>query len=60
MRVRALEPLNHKGRTVAVGEIIELEDEGAAKELIRVKAVEEVKASVNSTEADTKKLIENK
>ncbi len=46
MKVRALVALNHKGRTVAIDEIIELEDEAAAKTLIETKAVEEVKDTV--------------
>lgn len=48
MKARALVPLNHKGKTVAIGDVIELEDEGAAKQLIQVKAVEEVKESITN------------
>ena len=60
MKVRALKPLNHKGRTVAKDEIIELEDEVAAKTLIEVKAVEEVKETVTPAGVNTKVLVENK
>ncbi len=59
MRVRALEPLNHKGRTVAKDEIIELEDETAARVLIKLEKVEEVKDAVTPVGANTK-VIENK
>lgn len=48
MIVKALIPLNHQDRTIKIGEIIELEDEGAAKQLIQVKAVEEVKESTTN------------
>jgi hypothetical protein len=59
MRVRALEPLNHKGRTVAKDEIIELEDETAARILIKLEKVEEVKDTVAPAGVNTK-VIENK
>lgn len=61
MKVRALVALNHKGRTVAIDEIIELEDEAAAKTLIETKAVEEVKDTVApAAGVNTKVLVENK
>ena len=61
MKVKALEPLNHKGRTVQKGEEIELEDESAAKTLIACEAVEEVKETVAPVAgAEVKKIIENK
>ena len=61
MKVRALVPLNHKGRTVQKGEEIELEDESAAKTLITCEAVEEIKDTVVSvTGTEAKKAIENK
>lgn len=61
MKVRALKLLNYKGRTVQKDEEIELEDEDAAKKLIEVKAVEEVKeAVVPVAGAEVKKAIENK
>jgi hypothetical protein len=58
VRVRALEPLNHKGRTARIGEVIELEDE-AAKTLIKLEKVEEVKDTVAPVGVNTK-VIENK
>ncbi|MFA9238291.1 MAG: hypothetical protein ACEQSQ_00195 [Candidatus Paceibacteria bacterium] len=61
MKVRALVPLNHNDKTVEVDEIIELEDEVAAKTLIEAKAVEEVKETVAPVVgATTKVLVENK
>lgn len=42
MKVRALQPLNNKGKTVEKGKVIELDDV-AAKKLIDIKAVEEIK-----------------
>lgn len=42
MKVKVLKPVNHKNRTVKVGEVIELDDV-TAKKLIEIKAVEEVK-----------------
>lgn len=59
MRVRALVPLNHKGKTVVIDQIIELEDEAAVKKLIEVKAVEEVKNPITLVEADAK-IVKNK
>lgn len=47
MKVRVLKPVNHKNRTVKVGEVIELDDDVAAKKLIEVKAVEEVKETTS-------------
>ena len=58
MKVRALKQVNHKDRTVKVGEVIELDDV-AAKKLIEVKAVEEVKESVAPAGVNIK-TIENK
>jgi hypothetical protein len=56
MNIRALVSLNHKDKTIEIGEIIELEDEVAAKKLIETKAVEEVKdmTSINKTTGETK------
>lgn len=58
MRVKALVPLNHNGKTVAINKVIELEDE-TAKQLIIEKRVEEVKDTVAPDGANTK-VIENK
>lgn len=58
MKVEALVPLNHNDKTVVKGEIIELDDE-AAKKLIDVKAVKEVKDAVAPAGVNTK-VIENK
>ncbi len=44
MKVRALKPLNVKGRTVKEGSEVELSDE-VAKKLIATKAVEEIKVT---------------
>lgn len=61
MKVKAIVPLNHKGRTVAIDEIIELEDEVAAKTLIETKAVEEVKdTAALAAGVNTKVLVEIK
>ena len=49
MKVRVLKPVNHKDRTVEVGEVIELDDV-AAKKLIEVKAVEEEKETIKKVE----------
>lgn len=49
MNVRVLTPVNHKGRTVEVGEVIDLDDV-AAKKLIKAKAVEEVKEITTTVE----------
>jgi hypothetical protein len=48
-KVKAIKPLNHKGRKVQVNEEIEL-DEITAKKLIEVKAVKELKQNVTSSE----------
>ncbi len=42
MTIKALKPLNHKGKTVEKGKVIELDDM-TAKKLIDKKAVEEIK-----------------
>ena len=42
MKVRVIKPLNHEGKTVEKGKVLELEDV-VAKKLIEKKAVEEVK-----------------
>lgn len=42
MKVRALKPLNYKGKTVNKNEVIELDD-AVCKKLIEAKAVEEIK-----------------
>ncbi|WP_418180745.1 hypothetical protein ACNSOL_01360 [Aliarcobacter lanthieri] len=42
MKLRALKPLNHKGKTVEVGKIVEIDDV-VAKKLIEAKAAEEIK-----------------
>ena len=60
MKVEALQPLNHKGRTVVKGEVIELEDEVAAKTLIEAKAVKEVKETVAPSGVNTKVSVETK
>ena len=49
MKVRVLKPVKHKNRTVKAGEVIELDDV-AAKKLIEVKAVEEVKETIKKVE----------
>lgn len=59
MRVKALVPLNHNGKTVPVNKVIELEDE-TAKQLIIEKRVEEVKDTVAPDGVNTKKSVENK
>ncbi len=60
MKVKALVPLNHNDRTVEVDEIIELEDEVAAKTLIDAKVVEEVKETVAPVVGVNTKTLENK
>ena len=60
MKVEALKPLNHKGKTVGKAEVIELEDEVAAKRLIELEAVKEVKETVTPAGVNTKVLVENK
>ncbi|RBQ28414.1 DUF7210 family protein [Aliarcobacter vitoriensis] len=49
MKVEVLKPLNHKGKTVEIGKIIELDDDTAKKLIVvkAVKTVEEVKAQKN-------------
>jgi hypothetical protein len=59
MRVKALVPLNHNGKTVPINKVIELEDE-TAKQLIIEKRVEEVKDTVALDGVNTKKSVENK
>lgn len=48
MKVEVLTPVNYKNRTVEPGQIIELDDV-AAKTLIELKAVKEVKDTKQTT-----------
>ncbi|WP_026804684.1 DUF7210 family protein [Aliarcobacter lanthieri] len=54
MKLKALKPLNHKGKTVEVGKIVEIDDV-VAKKLIEVKAAEEIK-EVKEQKIETKNL----
>ena len=54
MRVKTLKPLHHKGKTVEVGKEIELDDV-AAKKLIDIKAVEEIKEQKAQTKTGDQK-----
>ena len=53
MKVEAQKPLNHKGKTVKIGSIVEIEDV-AAKKLIDKKAVKEVKNETKNLTGDQK------
>ncbi|OCL99520.1 hypothetical protein AAX29_00561 [Aliarcobacter thereius] len=53
MKVEALKELNYKGRTLKKGSIVEI-DEVAAKKLIEVKAVKEVKNEIKNLIGDQK------
>lgn len=52
MKIKALKPLNHKGKTVAVGTVIEL-DEKLAKVLIEKKVALLVKEEPKKQEVQT-------
>lgn len=54
MKVKALQSLNHKGKTVEKGKVIELDDV-TAKKLIEKKAVEEVKEQKIETKSGEQK-----
>lgn len=54
MKVIAIKPLNHEGKTVKKGKVLELEDV-VAKKLIEVKAVEEVKEQKTETKSGEQK-----
>lgn len=54
MKVIAIKPLNHKGKTVEKGKVIELDDV-TAKKLIEERAVEEVKEQKIETKSGEQK-----
>ena len=54
MTIKALKPLNYKGKTVETGKIIELDDM-TAKKLVEIKAVEEIKEQKAQTKTGNDK-----